>query len=80
MKYMLLINSSATDTEGGAVGCTPEDWVRYDQKVQAAGILVDSHSLADLVTATTVRVSPEGERTVTDGPFAETREVLGGEE
>jgi hypothetical protein len=78
VKYMLLIHSGATDAAGGAVGCTPEDWMRYDQTVREAGILVDSHSLADLVTATTVRVSAEGERTVTDGPFAETREVLGG--
>ncbi|MFD2349250.1 YciI family protein [Nonomuraea ferruginea] len=37
-----------------------------------------SHSLADLTTATTVRVDAKGERAITDGPFAETREVLGG--
>lgn len=43
-----------------------------------AGILVSGHSLADLTSATTVRVNARGERTITDGPFAETREVLGG--
>jgi hypothetical protein len=31
-----------------------------------------------LVTATRVQVAGDGKRTVTDGPFAETREVLGG--
>jgi len=78
VKYMLLINSGAIDAEGGAPGCTPEDWMTYDKSVRESGILVDSHSLADLVTATTVRVTAAGERLVTDGPFAETREVLGG--
>lgn len=74
MKYMLLIHSGAVDEQGGAPQCTVEDWMAYDKDVRDAGILVSGESLADLVTATTVRVSPTGERTVTDGPFAETRE------
>ncbi|MFI7518852.1 YciI family protein [Micromonospora globbae] len=74
MKYMLLIYGS-TDTQNA---CTVEDWMAYDKEVQEAGIFVTGHSLADLTTATTVRVDDSGERTVTDGPFAETREVLGG--
>ncbi|MGW4217889.1 YciI family protein [Streptomyces bacillaris] len=78
MKYMLLIHSGAVDEQGGAPQCTVEDWMAYDKDVREAGILVSGESLADLVTATTVRVSPAGERTVTDGPFAETRELLGG--
>ncbi|WP_020667497.1 YciI family protein [Amycolatopsis nigrescens] len=78
MKYMLLINAGAIDEQGGAAECTVEDWMRYDKEVTDAGIMVSSESLADLVTATTVRVGEDGERTVTDGPFAETREVLGG--
>src|ERR671915_155251 len=32
----------------------------------------------DVQTATTVEVRDNGERVVTDGPFAETREILGG--
>ncbi|WP_433402107.1 YciI family protein [Streptomyces sp. CA-146814] len=78
MKYMLLIHSGAVDEQGGAPQCTVADWMAYDKDVRDAGILVSGESLADLVTATTVRVSPAGERTVTDGPFAETRELLGG--
>ncbi|MGW1994010.1 YciI family protein [Embleya sp. NPDC001921] len=78
MKYMLLIHSGAVDADGGAEGCTVEDWMSYDKEVKDAGIFVSGESLADLITATTVRVGPTGERTVTDGPFAETREVLGG--
>ncbi|WP_235017696.1 YciI family protein [Thermomonospora echinospora] len=75
---MLLIHSAATD-QAAACESSFEDWQVYDKAVKEAGILVDAHSLADLTTATTVRVDPSGERAITtDGPFAETREVLGG--
>ncbi len=78
MKYMLLINAPAEPAED-APGCDFEDWQAYDKTVKEAGIFVTGHSLADLVTATTVRVDRDGQRTITtDGPFAETREVLGG--
>ena len=78
MKYMLLINANGADENGQAEGCTPLDWMAYDKQVKDAGIFVSGESLADLVTATTVRVGADGKRTVTDGPFAETREILGG--
>ncbi|SFB63868.1 Uncharacterized conserved protein [Amycolatopsis marina] len=78
MKYMLLITAGTVDENGGAAGCSVEDWMTYDKEVREAGIRVSGESLADLVTATTVRVDQDGRRMVTDGPFAETREVLGG--
>ncbi|TWD81410.1 hypothetical protein FB561_2525 [Kribbella amoyensis] len=78
MLYMLLINAGEIGADGGAAECTPQDWMTFDKEVRDAGIMVDGHSLADLVTATTVKVGASGERTVTDGPFAESREVLGG--
>ncbi|MFD5711479.1 YciI family protein [Streptomyces pharetrae] len=78
MKYMLLINAGAIDEKGAAAECSVEDWMVYDKAVKDAGIWVSGESLADLVTSTTVRVGQDGRRTVTDGPFAETREVLGG--
>ncbi|APU15094.1 MULTISPECIES: YciI family protein [Actinoalloteichus] len=74
MKYMLLIYAGSADAEG----CEPQDWMDYEKAMRDAGVLVGGHSLADLTTATTVRVDQAGERNVTDGPFAETREVLGG--
>ncbi|WP_253781314.1 YciI family protein [Nonomuraea roseoviolacea] len=76
VKYMLLINAGASAQDDDA--CTVEDWMAYDQAVREAGVWVSGESLADLVTATTVRVSKDGKRSVTDGPYAETREVLGG--
>ncbi|GAB2756236.1 YciI family protein [Amycolatopsis magusensis] len=75
MKYLMLIHAATDVTEPE---CTPEDWMAYDKQVRDAGIFVSGESLADLVTATTVQVDRQGKRAVTDGPFAETREVLGG--
>ncbi|ASO20480.1 hypothetical protein FHR81_004591 [Actinoalloteichus hoggarensis] len=77
MKYMLLIYAASVDA---ASQCTPQDWIEHEKAMRDAGVLVGGHSLADLTTATTVRVDAAGERNVTDGPFAETREVLGGYE
>ena len=74
MKYMLMIYAAADQQ----AGCTVEDWIAHEKEMRDAGVLVSGHSLADLVTATTVQVGQDGRRTVTDGPFAETREVLGG--
>ncbi|WP_137874850.1 YciI family protein [Rhodococcus sp. Q] len=82
MKYLMLINAAADQIDeqaGGSADCTPADWMAYDKQVHDAGIFVSGESLADLVTATAVRVDASGERTITtDGPFAESREVLGG--
>ena len=75
MKYMLLTQTNAPDAQPT---CSFEDWVRYDKEVQDAGIRVSSESLTDLVTATRVTVREDGERLITDGPYAESREFLGG--
>jgi hypothetical protein len=53
-----------------------EYWA-YEKAVADAGVKVGGAALQPSPTATTVRVK-DGERVVTDGPFAETREVLGG--
>ena len=47
------------------------------QEMQEKGVLVAGEGLYPTATATTVRVR-EGDRDVTDGPFAETKEALGG--
>ncbi|MFH9108473.1 YciI family protein [Streptomyces albus] len=81
MKYVLLINAGSVGEDGQADGCDAqavEDWIAFDKAVRDAGVMVSGESLADLVTATTVRVAEDGRRSVVDGPFAETREVLGG--
>ena len=78
MKYLMLINA-ALDADGAPTGCsTPEDWMLFDKSLKEAGVYAGGDSVADFTTAATVRVDEHGERLVTDGPFAESREVLGG--
>ncbi|MGW3963778.1 YciI family protein [Amycolatopsis sp. NPDC005003] len=78
MKYLMLINA-ALDADGVPTGCsTPEDWMLFDKSLKEAGVYVGGDSVADFTTAAAVRVDERGERIVTDGPFAESREVLGG--
>ena len=78
MQYLMLINASL-DANGEPTGCsTPDDWMLFDKSLKEAGVYVGGNSLADFTTAASVRVDEQGERIVTDGPFAESREVLGG--
>ena len=46
-------------------------------EMKAAGVLLDNNGLAPVATATTVRVR-EDKTVISDGPFAETHEQLGG--
>jgi hypothetical protein len=77
MKYMLLIygNERAWD-EAGREACYEES-AKLARDLQASGRYVASAPLHPAATATSVRVR-DGKSLVTDGPFAETREQLGG--
>jgi hypothetical protein len=52
-------------------------WQAFDEAARAAGVLLACEGLAPSRSATTIRVTG-GQRTVTDGPFIETKEQLGG--
>jgi hypothetical protein len=52
-------------------------WGQLNESLQEAGLLVASDRLHPAASATTVRVR-DGETELTDGPFAVTKEVLGG--
>ena len=54
-----------------------EDCVAYDTGIRKSGHCIASEALESVQTATTVRVR-NGKVGVTDGPFAETKEQLGG--
>ena len=54
-----------------------QEYFSYTEELRRAGAYVAGDALQPTDTARSVRVR-DGERTVTDGPFAETREVLGG--
>lgn len=54
-----------------------EDCVAYDAAIRASGQCLASEALQSVHTATTVRVR-NGQLSITDGPFAETKEQLTG--
>lgn len=80
MKYMLLIYSAPRSEPPTQADIDQEmgDYWAYEKAVAEAGVRLGSDALQGVETATTVGVDDDGTRTVTDGPFAETREVLGG--
>ena len=77
MKYMLLVymNEQAMSDEERE-RCYVES-ARLTQELNTTGQYVAAGPLHPVATATSVSVR-EGKRIVTDGPFAETREQLGG--
>ena len=80
MEYMLLIYDDPTampPPDSAEYGQVHEGWMRYTQAMHEAGVHRAGEALQAAGTATTVR-APEGRPLVVDGPFAETKEVLGG--
>lgn len=80
MRYMLLI--CADQTRYPKLSQTEQDKLMADYRafqtdMQAAGVYLASDRLRPTMTATTVRVR-EGKVLHTDGPFAETKEQIGG--
>jgi hypothetical protein len=77
MKYMLLIYSAEDCwTEVERTACMVES-LRVCDELKARGQFFDASPLHPVATAATVRVR-DGQTLVTDGPFAETTEQLGG--
>lgn len=79
MKYLLLMyaDESKAPQTPEEYQVAAQDWQAYGQEVEAAGILVSNSGLSPVASATTVRVR-DGKSLITDGPFAETHEQLGG--
>jgi hypothetical protein len=73
MQYLLLIHDDETQDNGDLM---PE-YMAYSEALRESGALVGANQLQPSDTATTVRVR-DGETLVTDGPFIETKESLGG--
>jgi hypothetical protein len=79
MRYAMLIYETPQDFEDYD---TDEDslwspWRAYYKALVSAGVYVDGSPLQDVATGTTVRLR-EGQRQVQDGPYADTKEQLGG--
>ncbi len=80
MQYLLLIyaNEAVTDDRSPAEkGAFFGEYNEYTKAIKASGNFKAGDALLPVAKATTVRVR-DGKNLVTDGPFAETREQLGG--
>lgn len=80
MKYMLLIYSSEAGEEAMSeadMGQMMEAYGAYTAALQQAGVLLGGERLQPTASATTVRMA-DGKTSVLNGPYAETREQLGG--
>jgi hypothetical protein len=78
MRYLLLIygdeNRETTDEEQAAIF---QEYGRYTQELRASGAMKSGEPLEGRGTARTLRIR-DGQRAVSDGPYAETKEQLGG--
>ena len=80
MKFLAIIyndESQYADATPEDIAATFEAHGEFGQDAGQAGVLVGGEGLEPTATATTVRVR-DGERMLTDGPYAETKEQLGG--
>ena len=80
MKYMLLIHDSEKSWAALSEAQRQEimgEYRRFSAEIQGSGQFLSGSQLQPTSNATSVRVR-NGKRLVTDGPFAETREQLGG--
>ena len=80
MQYLLLIydnEANFANMSQADFATMLQDYGRFTQSIQQSGHHRAGQQLQPVATASTVRVR-DGKRQVTDGPFAETREQLGG--
>jgi hypothetical protein len=80
MQYALLIYADESTWESAPDGVrreTLERYARLNRDLRGEGRLLAGEELRPVATATAVRVR-DGETLVSDGPFAETKEALGG--
>jgi hypothetical protein len=78
MKYMLQVIGFAGAEFAEGEGPTAEEFIGHERSLVDAGVHVDGGFLDDYELATSVQVDRAGERIITNGPFPETREYLGG--
>jgi hypothetical protein len=81
MKYLLTFHVDESGRETASPEAMQEGierWSAFDAEAAESGALIACEPLENSSTATTVRIAADGERVVSDGPFAESKEQLGG--
>ena len=80
MQYLLLIygdEKADANLSKAEMDAVMGDYLAYTEALQTAGVMLAGEALHPTSAATTVRVQ-NGKRLTTHGPFAETKEQLGG--
>jgi hypothetical protein len=75
MRYVILIYGDEKKESNDPAEM--QKWFDYTDELRASGTMAGGEALHPTASATTVRVK-NGKRVLTDGPFAETKEQLGG--
>jgi hypothetical protein len=81
MKYLLtfIVDERAmADSSPEEMRDSLQRWAAFDREAADAGALIACEPLEESSAATTLHVRGEGEQIVSDGPFAESKEQLGG--
>jgi hypothetical protein len=81
MKYLLTLygdENRLADRTPEQQAAAMKEWDVYTRATIEAGVHVGAEGLQPASTATTVKIQEAGEPIVSDGPFAETKEQLGG--
>ena len=81
MKYVLLLMGNLADDRCGEGEEAPgvEEFIAFDAELEKAGVLAGGFGLTDPEEGTSLtRASREAEPVITAGPYAESREFVGG--
>ncbi|OUZ12459.1 hypothetical protein BHE97_01745 [Aeromicrobium sp. PE09-221] len=81
MKYVMLLMANLDDARCGDDGEAPseQDFIDFDRELEEAGILRGGFALTDPELGTTVtKASSDAAPVITAGPYAESREFVGG--
>jgi hypothetical protein len=79
MKFMMIVKASK-DSEAGVM---PSEELlsamgKYNEELMKAGVLLDLSGLQPSSNGVRIKFSSDNKRTVVDGPFAETKELIAG--
>jgi len=79
MRVMVIIKANE-ESEGGGMPSERllTEMGQYNEELVSAGLMQAGEGLHPSAKGVRVRFSPEGKRTVVDGPFAETKELIAG--
>jgi hypothetical protein len=77
MKYLCLVYSNEQTLHSLPDSPRDEECLAYSEAVRESGRMIAAEALESVQTATTVRMR-NGKLSITDGPFAETKEQLAG--